>query len=96
MAAYIPPRLRRLHTLYMDPQSEIFLTKNLDRLLQFTKRDPGLNSLTRSEILAYQMRLSDLSRDRETRILRARRRVLSYRKWRTFSPNHICMFVFRQ
>jgi hypothetical protein len=91
MASNIPPRLRRLHEIYTDKSSSIFLTKNIDKLMRFAKTDARTRMLSRSEILQYQQTLSDISRDREARVLRSRKRHLSYRKWRVFAPGHILL-----
>ena len=85
-------RLKLLHRLYTDDQSPIFLTKNIDYLLKFTKKHPQLRQLTKSEILAYTNSLSDLSRDREKRILRGRKRYLSHRRWIVHAPCNIGAF----
>ena len=87
-------RLKLLHRLYTDDQSPIFLTKNIDYLLKFTKKHPQLRQLTKSEILAYTNSLSDLSRDREKRILRGRKRYLSHRRWIVHAPCNIGAFFF--
>ena len=87
----LPPRLRRLHHLFTDPKNSIFLSRSVNELLRFTRNDPILRRLTRADIIQYQRSLSDISRDREVRILRNRRRHLSYRKWRTFAPGHILL-----
>ena len=90
-AQYLPPKLKILHELYTDPSSSIFLTKNVDQLLRFARNTPGLRRLTRSDVLSYQARLGDLSRDREQRILRNRRRYLSHRRWKVWAPCHILL-----
>ena len=58
MASNIPPRLRRLHEIYTDKSSSIFLTKNIDKLMRFAKTDARTRMLSRSEILQYQQTLS--------------------------------------
>ena len=91
MASNIPPRLKRLHEIYTDQNSSVFLTKNINKLMRFAKTDPNTAILSRSEILQYQQTLSDISRDREARILRNRKRHLSFRRWRTFAPGQILL-----
>ena len=85
-------RLKLLHKLYTDENSPVFLTKNIDYLLKFTKKHPQLRELTKSEILAYTNSLSDISRDREKRILRGRKRYLSHRRWIVHAPCNISKF----
>ena len=87
-------RLKLLHKLYTDDRSPVFLTKNIDYLLKFTKKHPQLRQLTKSEILAYTSSLSDIARDREKRILRGRKRYLSHRRWIVHAPCNIGAFFY--
>ena len=93
MEQNIPNNLRLLHDIYTNSNSPIYLEKNLDRVLQFTKQNPNLYHLTKRDILEYQRHLSALSRSREVRILRNRRRYLAHRPWRVFAPLQICMYT---
>ena len=78
--------LNRLSRAYFDKNSPIFLTKDINRIVKFTKKTPGLVELTKSQIVDYQSRIEALSRGRERRLLRGRKRYLSRRKW--VSSNH--------
>ena len=90
----IPDNLRLLHSIYTNAASPIYLDRNVDRVLQFTKKNPNLQHLTRNDILSYNRHLTALSRSKEVRILRNRRRYLSHRPWRVFAPLHICKHLF--
>ena len=84
-------RLNTFYSKYRDPTSTLFLEKDIDRLYSEAKRDADLNPVSRAEILRFKSSLSTLSRDREKRILRGRKRVLSYRRWIVFGPNNILL-----
>lgn len=81
--------LRTFHSLYRDPTSNIFLEKNDERIYEEAKTDSFLNPISHSEIERYKRSIESISRDREQRILRGRKRVLSFRRWRTYGPNNI-------
>lgn len=89
--------LQKLNVYYNDPESDIFLSKNINQILKFAKNKPELGKLTKSEILKYMQSISDISRDRERRILRGKRRVLSTRQYIFWGPHNImlgdCFFI---
>ena len=84
-------KLSRFYSEYRNPQSRLFLQKNTQQLYKDAKFDALLNPVTRAEILRFKSSLSTLSRDRERRILRGRKRVLSFRRWETFGPKNILL-----
>lgn len=81
--------LQNFYSLYRDSQSDIFVDKNTERIFKKAKTDAILDPVTRSQIEAYKLSLSTLSRDKERRILRGRQRVLSFRRWLTYGENNI-------
>ena len=81
--------LGTFHSLYRDVSSNIFLDKNDERIYKETKTDSFLNPISHTQIARYKRSIESISRDREWRILRGRRRVLSFRPWRTYGPNNI-------
>ena len=86
----LPTEIQRIHKIYTDPTSPIFLDKNNERLLKFIKKtDPRLQYLTKTDILAYKDRLTQISKDKERRILRGRKRYLSHRKFKVYGPLNI-------
>ena len=90
-------QLELFHGYYTDPTSEIFLSKNIERLTSFARKRPNLENLTKTKILQYMQKISDISRDREYRILRGRKRYLSTRKYIFHGPMNIllgdCFFI---
>jgi hypothetical protein len=89
MNEILPPELKSLHELYTSPTSSIFLAKNVDQILQFTRTKSNLKHLSRIDIISYQNRIAQLSRDFERRILQSRVRHISTRRWIVWSPKHI-------
>ena len=81
--------LRTFHSLYRDASSNIFLEKNDERIYNEAKTDSFLNPISHSEIQRYKRSIESISRDREQRYLRGRKRVISFRRWRTYGPNNI-------
>ena len=81
--------LQNFYSLYRDSQSDIFVDKNTERIFQQAKKDAILDPITHSDIQRYKLSLSTLSRDHERRVLRGRRRVLSFPKWLTYGENNI-------
>ena len=74
---------------YRNPNSRLFLESNVRKIYKAAKRDADLNPVTQKQIEDFKSSLSTLSRLREDRILRGRKRVLSFRKWRSYGPNNI-------
>lgn len=81
--------LKTFHSLYRDPSSNIFLEKNDERIYNEAKTDSFLSPISHSQIERYKRSIELISRDREYRILRGRKRVISFRPWRTYGPNNI-------
>ena len=71
----IPKEYERLHQIYINPDSEVFLEKNNVKLLKFIKQNPRLQYLKTSDIIAYKNKLSQISKDRQRRILRGRKDI---------------------
>ena len=81
--------LKTFHSLYRDPSSNIFLEKNDERILNEAKTDSFLSPISHSQIERYKWSIELISRDQEQRILCGRKRVISFRPWRTYGPNNI-------
>lgn len=81
--------LRTFHSLYRDASSNIFLDKNDERIYNEAKTDSFLSPISHLQIGKYKRSIESISRDREQRLLRGRRRVVSFRSWRTYGPNNI-------
>ena len=82
-------KLKTFYKKYRDPTSQLFLESDLHKVYAAAKRDSDLNPVRHKDILTFQASLSTLSRLKEQRILRGRKRVLSFRKWRSYGPNNI-------
>ena len=80
--------MEKFHAFYTDPESDIFLSKNVKKLVKFARNRPGTGNLTEEQILRYMNTISDISRDRERRILRGKKRVMSTRKYIFFGPHN--------
>ena len=78
---------QEIYNLYKDPNSDLYLQQNTEALYQAAKREGKF--LTRGEIRTFQRSVEAQSRNFEARILRSRKRHLSFRKWLSFSPLHI-------
>ena len=78
-----------IQNAFVDPNSDIFLEKNNRKFVEFIRQNPKLKYLKASEIIEYKNKLSQISRDRQRRILRGRKRYLSTRPWVTYGPMNI-------
>lgn len=84
-------KLNLFYKRYRDPQSGFFLESNTNRIFEEAKRDSYLHSVTRKDIVRFKNSLSTLSKNKERRILRGRKRVCSYRKWISWGPKNILL-----
>ena len=78
---------KEIYRLFKDPNSDLYLQQNTEALYQAAKREGKF--LTRAEIRTFQDSVEATSRNFEIRVLKSRKRHLSYRKWISFSPLHI-------
>lgn len=81
--------LQNFYSVYRDPQSAIFVDKDTERIHREAKSDALLNPIKYSDIEKYKHTLTTLSKDKERRVLRGRKRVLSFRRWITYGENNI-------
>ncbi len=79
----------QLYERYRNPTSNFFLVKNVNELYKSAKRDAKLQPVNYSDILNFKHSLESLSREKEQRILKWRKKYLSYRKWVSWAPNCI-------
>ena len=79
--------ISEIYKLYKDPQSGLYLQSNTESLYQAAKREGKF--VTRAEIELFKNSVESHSKNFEARVLRSRKRHLSYRKWVCFSPLHI-------
>lgn len=79
----------KLYKRYLNPASKFFLVKNINDIYNQAKKDADLNPVTYKDILTFKNSLETISREKEKRILKWRKRHLSYRKWVTWGPNNV-------
>ena len=84
-------KLATLYSKYRNPSSRIFLENDVNHLLAHAKQDPDLQPITRGDIVKFKDLLTTHSRNKERRILRGRKRHLSFRKWKCYGPNNILL-----
>ena len=82
-------KLKTLVRLYRSPKSKIFLTNNASDIYNRLKTENF--PISYHDIYRLKTTVESLSRGREQRILRGRKRHLNFRKFVTFSPCHIVL-----
>ena len=82
---------QRLYQRYRDPNSQLFLQSDTNKIYEAAKKDARIYPVTRKEILAFKQSVETASRNFEARTLRARARYTTYRRWLTFSPLSILL-----
>ena len=80
---------KKLYERYRNPTSKFFLVKDTNQLFQEAKKDAKLSTVSYADIINFKQSLENLSREKERRILKWRKRHLSYRKWISWCPNGI-------
>ena len=83
--------LNTFYDKYRNPTDKLFLERNIDIIYEQSKTDAQFNPATKEEIKQYSNVLENLSRNREKRILRGRKRHLNFRKWKTYGPKNILL-----
>ena len=76
-----------LYKLYKNPNSDLYLQQGTEALYQAARKEGKF--VTRSEIQTFKNSIEALSRNYGRRVLKSRKRHLSFRKWLSFSPLHI-------
>ena len=75
----------------MDPMSPNFMNINIEQVLKNSKLDALQFPTQRDTIHSLRQSLETTSKQKEFRILRGKKRKISFRKWQTHSPNHILL-----
>lgn len=78
----------------MDPMSPNFMNINIEQVLKNSKLDALQFPTQRDTIHSLRQSLETTSKQKEFRILRGKKRKISFRKWQTHSPNHILLGRF--
>ena len=76
---------------YLNPNSAIFLERNNKIIKTFLEKNKTLTPLKTKDIIEYKQQLYHLSKDREIRLLKGRKRQISHRSWLSFGPNNILL-----
>ena len=72
--------VRLLVNDYLDPSSDLFLTSNTAKILKKVKKSVNIDNITRTDIEKFRNYLSHISREREQRLLRGKKRENSFRQ----------------
>ena len=84
MAIPLPRDVEKLLTQYLDPLSSSHLLSSQDRLLKNIQRDSELYPMSVDTIQNFKQSLEWESKIREFKLLRGKKRYLSYRRYITF------------
>ena len=82
-------QLNSLYNEFTNPNSPNFASVNINDIYRNSKSDSSQHPVSRSDILEFQASLESLSRQKERRLLRGRKRKASFRKWIVFCPRHL-------
>ena len=82
-------RLNSLYREFTNLNSPNFANINIGDIYRNSKSDSSQHPVSRNDILEFQASLESLSRQKERRLLRGRKRKASFRKWIVFSPRHL-------
>ena len=82
-----PDYLRKLLLRYNDPENPLHLDLSAKRIIEKLSTDGS--PVTASEIQQFKSSLEYYSMARERRLLRGKKRYLSFRPWVSFSPQSI-------
>ena len=77
----------RLRSLYRDPDSDLFLLPDTQKLFAAAKRESALSNLTFDDILTFKSQVETIARTRSEKRLKPGIKRYSYRKYRFFSNN---------
>ena len=72
--------VKTLISNYNDPTSSLFLTASAPKILKKLRKSTNLDGITKNDIETFRNYLSDLSREKEQRLLRGKKRESSFRQ----------------
>ena len=79
-----------IYSQFINPNSDLFLETNSEKIFQAAKKDANLYPVSREEIAKFQSNLELKSRDFQQRTLGNRGpRYLNYKSYISFSPRSI-------
>ena len=79
----------------MDPNSllidnyfnkKIFANPNIENIYEEIRKEAPFSGITKTDVRIFQQSLYELSRAKENRILRGKKRYFSHRQWITYGP----------
>ena len=83
--------LNDLYSNFSNPNSVSFASIDVEQVLRDSNSDATRHPVTRDDIKRFQLSLESISRQRERRILKGRKRKASFRKWIVYSPRHLIL-----
>ena len=73
-------KIETLVSSYYNPTHELFLTPSTAEILKKLKKSANVDGITTTDIENFRNYLTDISREREQRILRGKKRQSSFRQ----------------
>ena len=86
-----PSPLEALYQDFLDVNSKNFASVNVDQIYRNSLNDAQRHPVSRNAIEKLKSSLESISREKERRVLKGRKRKASFRKWLTFAPRHIIL-----
>ena len=72
--------VKTLISNYNEPASSLFLIASTSKILKKLKKNVNYHGITKTDVEIFRNYLSDLSREREQRLLRGKKRAASFRQ----------------
>ena len=79
----------RITNEFLNPKSKHYMNVNFQQIAQDLNRDQKTHAISPNEALEVSQSLSFLSKLKESRLLRGKKRKASFRKYICHSPQHI-------
>ena len=72
--------VRKLIKSYYEPSNELFLTASTNSIFNKLKKSGNVDNITTTDIHNFRNYLTDISREKERRILRGKKRKYNFRQ----------------
>lgn len=82
-------RIENLYNQFTNLNSPNFASVNINEIYRNSRSDSLKHPVSWQDIKDFQLSLESLSRQKERRLLRGKKRKASFRRWYTFSPRQI-------
>ena len=79
----------RITNDFLDPKSKNFMNVNFGQIAKSLNQDKATHPISADQALEVSQSLSFLSKLREVRLLRGKKRKASFRSYQCYSPQHI-------